>query len=241
MNEAGADGADGGAGGTDVENDSAAPADSGDQDAGAAGSKAAAEGAEGEGDAPGAGEAEGADGDGEAGEGEGEVEGAPETYEDFTIPEDYKSLVTEAEMAQFTDLAKDLGLNQEEAQKLVDYRVQQMNEMAEAYTAQTEQWAEDTAKDEELGGADHELKLAAASKAYKALVNDKLQVLMDPYHPVDNPQGLGLGNHPEVVRLFYRIGVNLSEDSLALPNSEGAGAAVKLPRETVLYGQTESE
>jgi hypothetical protein len=43
--------------------------------------------------------------------------------------------------------------------------------------------------------------------------NDDLKRLFDQPSP-DNPEGLGIGNHPEVIRLLHRVGGMLTEDEL---------------------------
>ena len=136
-------------------------------------------------------------------------------------------------MESFSKVAKDLNLDQKQAQQLIDLEVARQEQMIDAYAAQTEQWQETSESDEEIGGADADIKQGIANKAYDALVTDEFRTLMNPYHPVENPKGLGLGNHPEVVRLFYRIGLKISEDGLVM--SDGSGET-KLSRESVLYG-----
>lgn len=192
------------------------------------------DGATGDGETKDTGEAEGET----TGEAEGETtakKNAPEKYEEFTVPKEFKYAVTEEAVENFSKIAKDLDLNQEQAQILVDYEIKRQSEMLNQMTEVTEQWSEQSLLDTEIGGADHELKQAKAGKAFDMLATDELKSLMNPYHPEDNPTGQGLGNHPEVVRLFYRIGMKMSEDGLVVDNTTGAQT---LAREDVMYGET---
>lgn len=171
------------------------------------------------------------------GDDDGETsEGAPENYEPFELPAEYDGVIDEATMEGFSEVAKDLNLTQEQAQKLVDYEVERQENIIDAYQHQADKWKEASKVDEEIGGADHELKQAKAVKAYDVLATDEFKSLMNPYHAIDNPTGLGLGNHPEVVRLFYRVGLKMSEDGLVVNDKGGES---KLSREEVMYGNTE--
>lgn len=132
--------------------------------------------------------------------------GAPETYAAFTLPEGV-TLETEV-VTELQGLAKDLNLTQEQAQKLADREVKQRDafatKQADAITAVHEQWATTSKADKEFGGDNLTANLAIAKKA------------MDKFAAPEMKQWLeasGLGNHPEVIRTFFRIGKAISEDS----------------------------
>ena len=164
-----------------------------------------------------------------------EGKGAPENYEAFDLPAEYDGVIDEQTMEGFSEVAKELDLSQAQAQKLVDYEVQRQENLIDAYQHQADKWTEESKTDDEIGGADYELKQAKAVKAYDLLATDEFKSLMNPYHAIDNPKGLGLGNHPEVVRLFYRVGLKMSEDGLVVNDKGGES---KLSREEVMYGNT---
>lgn len=139
-------------------------------------------------------------------------EGAPEAYADFeggdgkTIPA--------ASLGGFTEVAKELGLSQAKAQKLVSALRPTVdgyiNQSAEKYGRE---WAEQVKADKELGGADFDKKLAVAVSAYKNFSTPELQKMLEATR---------LGNHPEVIRMFYRIGTAMSQDT----GVAGSGAPV---------------
>lgn len=131
--------------------------------------------------------------------------GAPETYEDFTLPE---GVTLDAELG--TDLkaiAKDLNLPQEQAQKLADLALKHgqklANTQAEQLAAARNTWANESKADKEFGGDKFEANMAVAKKAADTYASDSLKALLDQ---------TGLGNHPEIIRLFHKVGQTISED-----------------------------
>lgn len=139
--------------------------------------------------------------------------GAPETYSDFSLPEGFEA--DEQMLGEFGDLARELNLSQEQAQKLVDYGLKRDGDMrATIESAQADQvagWVESVKTDKEIGGANLNENLSAAKKAYEAFASDELKAMMEAPSE-DNPMGMGLGNHPEVIRFFCRVGQQMSED-----------------------------
>lgn len=167
--------------------------------AGAAGDASGADGGDPNPDA-------GADGDGgkEGEEGEEEQTGAPEEYADFTVAEGVE-LDAEA-IEAFKPVAKELNLTQEQAQKLVDVQTQvaqRWQEAVQQHVIDTRTgWREATAADTEIGGEKFAENLAVAKAGRDAFGNDALKTLLDES---------GLGDHPEVIRFFYKVGKANSE------------------------------
>lgn len=161
----------------------------------------------------------GTDGTGEPGETDddesGKSQGAPEAYEDFSVPEGIE--LRDEDVQAFTETAKELNLTQEQAQRLVDLeseRVQEMQqEQQRAWQQQVEQWANDTRADEEIGNDNLE---AATGSAKRVLDNFGTPALKEVLEQT------GLGNHPELVRVFARLGKVMSEDQLVTGGPEGA-------------------
>lgn len=150
-------------------------------------------------------------------------EGAPEKYE-FQAGEGVE-LDTEA-LKDFEPVARDLNLTNEQAQKLVDAYpkilagVQQRQ--AEAWQAQTEQWAADVKADKEIGGDKLITNLSAAQRALDQFGTPELKEYLE---------GTGLGNHPELVKAFIKIGKAMSEDGMVDGSNQGQRSAAE-----VLYG-----
>ncbi|EAA4082896.1 peptidase [Salmonella enterica subsp. salamae] len=150
-------------------------------------------------------------------------EGAPEKYE-FTAGEGVE-LDSEA-LKDFEPVARDLNLTNEQAQKLVDAYpkilagVQQRQ--AEAWQKQTEGWAETVKADKEIGGDKLTANLSAAQRALDQFGTPELKEYLN---------ATGLGNHPDLVKTFVKIGKAMSEDGMVTGKESGQRSAAE-----VLYG-----
>lgn len=130
------------------------------------------------------------------------VDGAPEKYE-FKAPEgkEYDPGI----LSSFEAAARDSNLTQEAAQKLLDTMSPKIAErQLEQVTAIRKGWVEESRADKEFGGVNLEVNLATAKMAYDKFASPELKTLM---------VATGLGNHPEVIRMLFRIGQQLSEDT----------------------------
>lgn len=159
-------------------------------------------------------EAESTDQDDSSGDKDAEdKESAPETYAEFDIPEGMP--VDEKATEQFSEVAKDLGLTQEQAQKLVSLEAERMTQMQatseEAQATVVAGWVDEVKADPEIGGANLDANLGIAKAAVETFASDELKALMD-MPSAENPKGIGLGNHPAMIRHFYKLGTQMSED-----------------------------
>jgi hypothetical protein len=164
--------------------------------------------------------AESANTDGSEGNKDGDApQGAPEKYE-FQAPEG-KEFDAEV-IGQFSDIAKELNLSQEAAQKLVETMGPKI---AERQMAQVEmvrnEWAQQAQADKEFGGDKLQENLAVAKKALDSFGSPELRALLNES---------GLGNNPEVIRFMYRAGKAISEDSF-VGNSTGAANKTSGPQD----------
>lgn len=151
----------------------------------------------------------------------GEAEaGAPETYTDFSLPDGYS--VDEAMLNDYQSYAQDNNLSQEAAQAGVDLVVKMKTEEAESYVRQQQTWVESIKADSDLGGDKFDASLATAFKARDKYASPEL---------IDLLNTSGLGNHPEVFRLFHNVGKSLSEDQLVT----GSAGNQAQSHEKVLY------
>ena len=145
-------------------------------------------------------QADGAKTEGEKSQ-EKKPEGAPESYE-FKAPEGVT--FDDAVIGAFSEVAKELNLPQEQAQKVLDKMAPVMAQrQTEQLTAANAQWVESVKTDKEYGGDALNENLAVAKKAFDEFSTPELRTLLNQ---------TGLGNHPEVVRVFYRAGKAISED-----------------------------
>jgi hypothetical protein len=126
---------------------------------------------------------------------------APEKYE-FRAPEGLQ--LDDAVIGAFSEVAKELDLPQEAAQKVIDKMAPVFAaRQAEQLKAVSAEWTRASMADKEFGGEKIAENLAMAKKALDDFATPELRKLLDE---------TGLGNHPEVIRVFYRAGKRLSED-----------------------------
>ncbi|EIF1630330.1 peptidase [Salmonella enterica] len=157
-------------------------------------------------------------------EGDKPQPGAPEKYE-FQAAEGVE-LDTEA-LKEFEPVAREMNLTNEQAQKLVDVYpkilagVQQRQ--AEAWQQTTEQWAADVKADKEIGGDKLTSNLSAAQRALDQFGTPELKEYLNT---------TGLGNHPDLVKTFVKIGKAMSEDGMVTGGNNGQRSAAE-----VLYGK----
>jgi hypothetical protein len=154
----------------------------------------------------------------------------PETYADFAMVEGVK--LNETTMKEFHALAKEAGMTQEQAQKFVNMGANMtkahMDKAGAEIAEVRKQWAEQAKTDKEFGGDNLNANLAVAQRGLKAFdtKDGKLNTML---------KETGLGDHPEIIRLFHKIGLTVKEDShvSATGSSNARSGAAE-----VLFGQT---
>lgn len=138
----------------------------------------------------------------------------------FVLPEGVE--MDEGKLEAFTPLAKELGLNQEGAQKLVDFYANTVKELTEqqasAWASEQAKWLETAQGDQEYGGDAFAENAGVARKAIERFGTPELKQLFEGY---------GLGNHPELVRFAYRVGKAISEDG-HIPASATSGGGDRI-------------
>jgi len=147
---------------------------------------------------------------------------APEKY-NFAAPEG-QALDANA-LAVFEPIAKELGLTQEQAQKLVDIYPQIQQQQAEAWSKQIADWGEQVKADKEIGGDKFNASVGLAQRALDQFGNPELREYLN---------ASGLGNHPALVRFCAKVGKSMAEDSFVMPNQGGQRSAAD-----ILYGNKE--
>jgi hypothetical protein len=143
------------------------------------------------------------DDDAPKGDDEPKVEGAPEEYAEFTLPEGIE-LDTEI-TDQFKGVAKELNLTQEQAQRVVELGAQMRQRDAEAIIATRQEWLDQSKSDTEFGGDKLDASLGVAKRAISAFGNDAFVQLLNQ---------TGLGNHPEFIRFAMKAGKAVAEDEV---------------------------
>ena len=164
----------------------------------------------------------------DAGDGQSDTKDAPEQYE-LQAPEGMQ--LDDGLMKEFDPVFRDLGLDNEQAQKLADKMPFVYQRMAELQTkAQEDQvssWIEEAKTDDLVGGEKFKENAAVANLAIKEFGDESLNELLD---------ATGLGNHPALIRFAYRasVGASLSNGSSVTGNSSSAEKS----RAEILYPNT---
>lgn len=152
-------------------------------------------------------------------------QGAPEKYE-FKAPEgqQYDAPTIDA----FSEVAKELNLSQESAQKVLDKMAPVIAErQIEQLEAAKTVWADEAKADKEFGGAKLAESLAVAKQGLDYIGTPELKKLLNE---------TGLGNHPEVIRAFYRAGKAISNDTFV--GGKGVASDAKKSAPDILYDRT---
>lgn len=158
--------------------------------------------------------------------GEGGNEGAPESYTDFTAPENV--VLDTPVLDKFKGLAKQLNLSQEKAQALItelgpEIAAAQNKQLAETVSKAQKEWEAQARSDREYGGEKLDANLAVAERGLEAFGTPELKKLL---------KSSGLSYHPEVIRFCYRAGLAVKEDG----HVSGGAAQGEKSAAQVLFG-----
>lgn len=143
---------------------------------------------------------------GEAG-GEAPRGNAPEQYEAFTLPDgvDANDEQVRAALGEAGEVFRELGLTQQQGQKLVDLHMKHWMggavEAEEMFQRQIErqvrEWEDEVRNDAEIGGTRLRENLIYAKRAIAALGGREL---------ADELNRTGMGSNPVLVRAFVKMG-----------------------------------
>lgn len=149
---------------------------------------------------------------------------------DLQLPE--KSVLTKTDLERIVADAKARGLSKEEAQKLVERDsttlMSYVAQQEEKYKLAQTQWLEATKSDKELGGENLQ---RTADSAKRVLDRFGSQELKDALNET------GLGNHPELIRVFARIGKLMANDSFVVAQGSSGDKNDKKSPALTLYGE----
>ncbi len=149
------------------------------------------------------------------------TQGAPDAYTDFKLPD---GMELDAKLTDsFKATAKELGLSQEAAQKLVSLQAEHAKSTAESLVSKAEQqraeqisaWQDETKK---ALGAEWKKELGFAGKALDAFWPPEFRKMLT---------ASGLGDHPQMVAGLVKMGKAMSE---AKPG-EGSRVGIVDPKE----------
>lgn len=150
--------------------------------------------------------------------------GAPEKYEPFKAPEGFEIDAPTAEKAGA--IFRELGLSQEQAQKLVDFYAQTSKDANEAPYKQYEEmrngWRSEVLKDPALGDGTN-LRAEVKATIGRAIDSLPADVARDFRAAMDLT---GAGDNPAFIRAFYNLAQRLGEGTSV---KAGAPAPVRPP------------
>ena len=108
-----------------------------------------------------------------------------------------------------------LGLTNRQAQQLADRFIEIQGKRgkaaSEAWAGRVQGWADEARKDREIGGAKWAGTVGSAQRALSRLGTPALREYLN---------SSGGGNHPEMIRIFAKVGSMIQEDN---PPNGGAG------------------
>ncbi|NAW60062.1 MULTISPECIES: hypothetical protein [unclassified Vibrio] len=156
-------------------------------------------------------------------------QGAPEAYE-LQLPEGME--LDQELFDKFEPLFRDANLTNEQASKFASAfgeqlpvmmeQVQQdtIKSLTDTWTAKNQQWIEQLNSDSEFGGKDAKANFNVAKSVIDRFGGDE-----DGKKAIRSALNeTGAGNHPEIMRLLYRVGKAMADDKLAdLGESGGKG------------------
>lgn len=156
----------------------------------------------------------------------------PEKY-DLKLPDGTQLDASAVE--KVAQIAKEQKLSNAQAQALLNAK---SDAIAEFTTKQQEQvkhkstndWVNEMKSDPELGGDGFDKNVEMAKRVVQKFGTESFKKTLNES---------GLGNHPELVRVFSRIGKLMSEDQLVLPGAQVGGN--KLSMEEIFYGGVNKE
>lgn len=154
----------------------------------------------------------------------------PEKYE-LKVPEG--SLLKPEDVDKVSAYAKAKGLSNDAAQAILEQRSEAIAEYDASqkaeHTVLVTGWAKTSAADKEVGGENFAKNAEIAKRVYQRFGSPQLGEFLDK---------TGYGNHPEVLRVFYRIGAAMVNDSF-VPAGGPAGESKDMA--SLFYGEKKEQ
>lgn len=124
-------------------------------------------------------------------------------------------------LESFEPVAKELGLSQEQSQRLLDFHIETMKAAVEAPYREHEKmrtgWVDEVKADKEIGGDKLPTVLSTVSKALDQYGDPQLRSMLN---------ATGAGDNPAVIRTLYRMSKALTEGGLVAGNPPKAPPAI---------------
>lgn len=156
-----------------------------------------------------------------------------------TKPVDYKlelpkenGFFGDKDVERIVTFAKEQGLSNEAAQKLLDGEVGKLNahqeNLAEGREKQAEDWAKQLEDDTEYGGEKFTENVETARRVINKFASDDMKNAL---------KNSGFANFPPLVKMLTSIGKSMRDDTLIRSSDSQGGKATKSMEET-FYGKT---
>ena len=144
---------------------------------------------------------------GEDSQGQDDSDDQSDNSDGYELSLEEDSLINQDQLDEFSSLAKENGLTEEQAKALLNHQTNTLKNYQETQEKeaqrQSAQWVEDIKKDTELGGSVFKESIENAHRAFQRFGSNEFKAHLDKS---------GLGNHPEVIRTFSRIGKAMAND-----------------------------
>ncbi len=148
---------------------------------------------------------------------------APEKYE-LKLPED--SQLDEAVLDRTAAYAKKRGLSNADAQELVDQQNQAVADHLKASREIADGWVNEVKADKELGGDNFKKSSELAKRVVNRFGSDLFKTAL-----IDT----GMGNHPELLRFCYNIGLEMGDDTLVIAGTTSSAPQKDKKAYDVMY------
>jgi hypothetical protein len=126
-------------------------------------------------------------------------------WDEMVLPEDFDR--TDPSFTGFQQLADAAKINKEQAAKFVEMGTKLRADTIAQETARVEaikaEWLTSSKNDKEYGGEKFDENMSVVKLAYDEMATPELKQLMDK---------TGMGNHPDMIRAFYRMGMMMKQD-----------------------------
>jgi len=151
-------------------------------------------------------------GDGDVPKGDDDAK-APETYAAFEVPDG--AVLTEEQVALATPVFKEMGLSQEQAQRVIDLQWANLEQQQEAWATQAKEWVGEVKGDPDMGGAEFSTNVERANAFVERVLGKEDAAALN-----DLLRSTGVGNFPPLFRFVHRVAGAVSEDSFPGTNRQ---------------------
>lgn len=150
-----------------------------------------------------------------------------EEQQEFELKKPENFALDDEAFEGIANFAKEQGLSKEQAEAVVKRENQLFIDQMQALDDRKAEWAQMAQDDKEIGGKALKEHAELAKRVVKTFGSESL---------FDELDKTGFGNHPEVIKLFSRVGKLLSEDDFVHP--DGKTTVREKSMEDVFYGET---